>query len=349
MPLCLGIETSCDESAVALLDSTGGVIFARLSSQIPTHARYGGVVPEIASREHLRALPILVEEALQIAQPGLVAVTVGPGLVGSLLVGLRYAAAFAWARDLQFVGVDHLQGHRVSPFLFLDGTPARSRPEGILSLVASGGHSSWYFEEAGTARQLCRTRDDAAGECLDKVGKVLGLSYPAGPLIDRLAREGDSRRFRFTQPRLRDGSGDFSFSGLKSAATRQAAELRDNQELDEKTLRDLAASLESSIVHQLLGPLRNFVQQYQPLLITVSGGVAANTFLREELCRRARALGIEALVPDKALTTDNGVMIARAGQLEFARRGGHDPRRIDVKSRKIWHPPGMKKLLEARS
>lgn len=324
------------------------MLFHRLASQISAHAPYGGVVPELASREHLKALPLLVEEALDFGQPELIAVTSGPGLLGSLLVGLRYAAALAWARGLEFVGVNHLEGHRASAFLTLDGSAARIPPPRVLALVASGGHSSWYLDLPDESLMLCRTRDDAAGECLDKVGKALGLDYPAGPAIDSLGRRGDSSRFPFSQPRLRDQSLDFSFSGLKSAALRliRAQEL---EKTGEQGLRaDFAASLEASVVQQLLRPLDTFVQAHRPQLITVSGGVAANSLLRRELVRLGRRAGIEVLLPPKALTTDNGVMIARAGQLSWIRGERDDPRRIDAHSRKIWHPPGMRKILEAQ-
>lgn len=195
---------------------------------------------------------------------------------------------------------------------------------------------------------LARTRDDAAGECLDKVGKVLGLPYPAGPVIDRLARGGDPGRFAFRRPKIRDQSGDFSFSGLKSAAIRLIRAEKIDDTGDEQLRADFAASIEAAVVGQLLDPLNGFVREHDPELITLSGGVAANTALRQGLLDAGRRLGIEVLLPEKALTTDNGVMIARAGQLAWARGERHDPRRIDAFSRKIWHPPGMRKILEAR-
>ena len=176
----LGIETSCDETAVAVLDGDGRIEANLLSSQIAAHAPFGGVVPELASREHLRALPVLVERALEtITGPmELVAVTTGPGLVGALLVGVRFAAAFAWGSALPLAAVDHLEGHLVSPFLDLDGLAARPEPDRVLALVASGGHSSWYLMEEGGRRRLGRTRDDAAGESFDKVAQVLGSGLP---------------------------------------------------------------------------------------------------------------------------------------------------------------------------
>ena len=191
LPRTLGVETSCDESSVALVDTQGAVEVNLLSSQVAAHAAFGGVVPELASREHLKALPLLARRVLDSLDhpPELIAVTAGPGLVGALLVGVRFAAALAWAKELPLVAVDHLEGHLVSPFLTLDGRPARV-PEGpVLSLVASGGHSAWYLVQAGhPPERLGRTRDDAAGETFDKVARVLGIPYPGGPALDRLAR-----------------------------------------------------------------------------------------------------------------------------------------------------------------
>ncbi|MCD4751040.1 MAG: tRNA (adenosine(37)-N6)-threonylcarbamoyltransferase complex transferase subunit TsaD [Thermoanaerobaculales bacterium] len=348
LPRTLGIETSCDETAVAVLDAEGRVEFNCLSSQVAEHAPFGGVVPELASREHLKALPMLVERALEGAggSPELVAVTAGPGLVGALLVGVRFAGAFAWGRELPLVAVDHLDGHQVSPFLDLEGGPARELPERVLALVASGGHSAWYSTESGETRRLCRTRDDAAGETFDKVAKVFGLAYPGGPVVDRLARRGSAAAAFFRQPRLKDGSNDFSFSGLKSAAIREirARGLEGVGEHDAGSdALDLLASFESAVVRQLLGPLPDFFAKYQPQVITASGGVAANTLLRECLAEEGRRFGVEVILPPLGLTTDNAAMIARAGQLAWAGGRCADARRLDAWTRKVWHPPGMRR------
>lgn len=347
----LGIETSCDETAVAVLDSDGSIEFAVLSSQIETHAPFGGVVPEVASREHLKALPVLVGQALQAAggPPELVAVTAGPGLVGALLVGVRFGAAFAWGRGIDFVAVDHLDGHQVSPFLDLDGGPAKTAPTPVLGLVASGGHSAWYLSKAEETVRLCRTRDDAAGETFDKVAKVLGLPYPGGPGVDRLARLGQRVDSKFRQPRLKDDSGDFSFSGLKSAAIREirAQDLEGlGEERSGQAGRDLMASFEAAVVRQLLAPLPRFFKEHRPAVITASGGVAANTLLRRELEAAGADLDVEVLLPPLGLTTDNAAMIARAGQLAHQRGRRDDPRRIDVSAREVWHPPGMRRQME---
>ncbi len=347
-PVTMGIETSCDETAVAVLDPQGRILVNLLASQIAVHRPYGGVVPEIASREHLKALPLLVQRALSEGPPpGLVAVTGQPGLVGALLVGVRFAAAFAWARSLPLVAVDHLEGHLLSPFLDLDGGPAEKIPEPALALVASGGHSNWYLLEEARWRQLGRTRDDAAGEVLDKVAQALGLPYPGGPVVDRLARSGDPSVVNLPRPRLKDSSVDFSFSGLKSAAIRAirerglgpVAEGSASQEV-----RDLLAAFEASVVEQLLRPLPDLAKRYRPRAVAVSGGVAANTLLRNEVERLGRELGVPVALAPRPLTTDNAAMIARAGQLRWECNGGDDPRRLDAWGREAWQPPGMRKV-----
>jgi len=346
----IGIETSCDESAVSVLDGDGRVELSLLSSQIAAHAPYGGVVPELASREHLKALPYLVEQALETAAGPveLVAVTAGPGLIGALLVGVRFASAFAWGRNLPLVAVDHLEGHIVSTLLSLDGEPARAEPNRALALVASGGHSSWYLMDHGSRVRLGRTRDDAAGESFDKIAQVLGLGYPGGPAIDALARRGDSSKVPLPRPRLKDAPFDFSFSGLKSAAVRW---IREHELVDAAAGKgeapvevcDLAASFEAAVVEQLLGPLGELAAIHQPQLVTVSGGVAANSHLRNSLSSWGREYDVETLLPARALTTDNAVMIAHAGQLAHHEGRCDDPRRLDAWAREVWQPPGMRR------
>jgi len=346
----IGIETSCDESAVAIVDSDGRVEVSLLSSQIAAHAPYGGVVPELASREHLKALPLLVNQALEESRGPveMVAATAGPGLIGALLVGVRFAAAFAWGRDLPLVAVDHLEGHLVSSLLCLDGGRARPEPDRVLALVASGGHSSWYLMDHGSRVRLGRTRDDAAGESFDKVAQVLGLGYPGGPAIDALARHGDASEVPLPRPRLKDAPFDFSFSGLKSAAVRWIREhgLVDAAAGDGEPsapIRNLAASFEAAVVEQLLAPLPELATIHNPQLVTASGGVAANSLLRNSVSEWGREHDVETLLPVRALTTDNAVMIAHAGQL--AHRGGRsdDPRRLDARAREVWQPPGMRR------
>ena len=349
-PRTLAIETSCDETAVAVLDGRGRLEVNILSSQIAAHAPFGGVVPELASREHLKALPLLVERAIAAAggEIDLVAVTAGPGLVGALLVGVRFAAAFAWARGLPLVAVDHLHGHLVSPFLDLDGEAARPMPPRTLALVASGGHSSWYLCLDGEPQRLGRTRDDAAGESFDKVAQVLGLPYPGGPAVDRLARRGDDRAVDLPRPRLVDAPHDFSFSGLESAAIRfiRERDLVGAASTDEppRLVLDLLASFELAVVDQLLGPAESLIDEHRPQIIAAAGGVAANTRLRAAVTALGERTGIEVVLPPVALTTDNAAMIGRAGQLAHAAGASADPRRLDARARRAWQPPGMRKL-----
>jgi N6-L-threonylcarbamoyladenine synthase len=348
----LGIETSCDETAVAVLDRDGRVEVNLLASQIGAHAPFGGVVPELASREHLKALPLLAEQAIAAATGPieLVAVTAGPGLVGALLVGVRFAAAFAWGSSLPLVAVDHLEGHLVSPFLDLEGAPVRPEPERVLALVASGGHSSWYFMRDGSRQRLGRTRDDAAGESFDKVAQVLGVGYPGGPAMDALARAGDASVVPLPRPRLKDAPLDFSFSGLKSAAIRW---LRENEleaagpDDTSRRVADFAASFEAAVVDQLLAPLDELAARYRPQLVTVAGGVAANTLLRRRISEWGQHRGVDVLLPARPLTTDNAAMIAHAGQIRYREGHRNDARRLDARAREAWQPPGMRAAVES--
>jgi N6-L-threonylcarbamoyladenine synthase len=349
----LGIETSCDDTAVAVLSGTGAIEVNILSSQIEQHAPYGGVVPEIASREHLRILPGMVRDALGRAGGSveLVAVTNRPGLVGALLVGVRFAAAFAWARSIPLIAVDHLAGHQASPFLNLS-EPARELPEKTLALVASGGHSSWYLMTSEESQQLGRTRDDAAGETFDKVAKVLGLGYPGGPVIDRFARRGDASKVSLPNPRLKDSRVDFSFSGLKSAAIRCIRErelVGCGEARADQSVYDVLASFELAVVDHLLAPLPYLIEEHGPDVVTASGGVASNTLLRQRLTELANRHGVEVLLPAAGLTTDNAAMVARAGQLAFAQSIEHDPRCLDAVGRVAWQPPGMRRKAQSET
>jgi len=338
----LGIETSCDETAVAVLDGDGRVLCNLVSSQVAVHAPYLGVVPELAARHHLEALPKLLAEAgrrVGIDDIELVAVTRGPGLIGSLLVGTCFASAYAWARGLPLVGVDHLEGHLVSPFISLDGAPAREVPDPALTLVVSGGHSSYFLLSSGEARPLNRTRDDAAGEVFDKIAASLGLGYPGGPIIDRLAEGGDPTAFSFSPPRIKDPSGadDFSFSGLKTAVIRTAAELpAPGADALPRPHRDLLAAFRHTVVEWLLAPLDGLVERARPEVVAASGGVAANRELRRRLVAWGEGRGIEVVLPPVELTTDNAAMIARAGQLRAARGELDDPRALTAYPRAPW-------------
>lgn len=345
----LAIETSCDETSVAVLGPGGEVLANLVSSQVAIHAPYLGVVPELAARHHVEVLPRLVhavERQGLLADLELVAVTQGPGLIGSLLVGTCYASAFAYARGVPLVAVDHLEGHLVSPFMNLNGEPAEAIPEGALTLVVSGGHSSYFLFSRGRGVPLNRTRDDAAGEVFDKVAAALGLGYPGGPVVDRLAEAGDPEAFRFSPPRIKDPQGelDFSFSGLKSAVIRQAQELQlaplpDPQNPPQAAL-DLLASFRAAVVAWLLAPLDVLCQRHRPPVVAAAGGVAANRLLRQELARWGEKTGTPVRIPPLALTTDNAAMIGRAGQLRAASGLWTDPVTLEPYARVSWKGSG---------
>lgn len=329
--LVLGIETSCDETAAAIVRDGREIVSSVIASQIETHKRYGGVVPELASREHLDKIVPIVEEAFAQAkiQPhdiDGIAVTVGPGLVGSLLVGVSYAKAMAFALGKPLVGVNHIEGHVYSVAF---GNPPVEYP--ALALIVSGGHSNLFFVPApGKYKVLARTRDDAAGEAFDKVARMLGLGYPGGPIIERLAREGNPKAVKFAVPRMGDGLPDFSFSGLKTAITKHVRESglqpAQNGETPSQAIKDLAASFQSVVVRSLVGTLERVAGDYPPRTIIVSGGVACNEALRNAASEVAARLGAPAYFPSRHLSTDNAAMIAAAGtvKLQAGERAGLD-------------------------
>ena len=333
--LILGIETSCDETAAAVVDDTGDawrLCSNVVASQVDIHREWGGVVPELASRQHVRDICGVVERALADAGVGWsdlhgIAVTEGPGLVGSLLVGVSFAKAAAWARGLPLVGVHHIAGHLES--LWLAHGPI---PTPAIVLVVSGGHTSLYHvPEAGTYRLLGRTRDDAAGEAYDKVAKLLGLGYPGGPIVDRLAATGNAEAIalpvtRLTHPdrnaRDRDSTFDFSFSGVKTAVlrhvrARQAA--LGTETLPDAEIADICASFQRVVVKTLLGRAFEAADAVGAKAVGVAGGVSANRRLREELAAKGAKRRLPVFVPPVALSTDNAAMIAAAGLRLFAR------------------------------
>jgi len=329
--LVLGIETSCDETAAAIVRDGREIVSSVIASQIETHKRFGGVVPELASREHLDKIVPIVEEAFSQAktEPNEldgIAVTVGPGLVGSLLVGVSYAKAMAFALGKPLVGVNHIEGHVYSVAF---GNPPVEYP--ALALIVSGGHSNLFLvPEPGKYKVLARTRDDAAGEAFDKVAKLMGLGYPGGPIIERLAREGNPNAVKFSIPRMGDGSADFSFSGLKTAVTKHVRETQlqpvTNGEEPSQAIKDLAASFQSVVVRSLVGTTERLAKEYGPRTLIVAGGVACNGALRAASHEAAERLGIPAYFPSPHLSTDNAAMIAAAGtvKLEAGERAGWD-------------------------
>jgi N6-L-threonylcarbamoyladenine synthase len=321
--LILAIESSCDETAAAVVEAaTGGAVCSSVvHSQVEAHAPYGGVVPEIASREHLARIDGVVGDALAAAgaacsDVGVVAATYGPGLVGALLVGLTYAKGFARGRGVPIVGVHHIEGHLQAALADPTSPPARDPDRPFIGLVVSGGHSALYrVDGIGRARLLGQTRDDAAGEAFDKTAKLLGLGYPGGVVVDRLARQGDPAAIPMPRS-LRDRSHyDFSFSGLKTAVrTFVDEQQKQGVAVQGQLLADLCASVQSAIVDALLHKAILACRRQQVPVLVLGGGVAANSHLRAEAARRAAENDIEVYVPPRPLCTDNAVMIAMAAR-----------------------------------
>jgi N6-L-threonylcarbamoyladenine synthase len=314
----LGIESSCDETAVTVVErgERNSVLAEAIKSQIELHAPYGGIVPEIAARSHYEAIDLLCRQSLRQAGIGiddveLLAVTLGPGLLGSLLIGLAFAKGLAMVHDLPLVAVDHIAAHIEAPFI----SHARIAYP-LLALVVSGGHTSlFYLEEKFNSRVIAKTRDDAAGEVLDKVAKYFGLGYPGGPLLDVLYEKGDPRRFQFTQPRMSDGGNDFSFSGYKSALLRQAKEL--DIQPGSKEFYDLLASFLSSLVDYLVGKTLEAAKSLPVRSLIVSGGVSRNSLLRRRFSEGCADLGLPLYLPEPRYCTDNGAMIAWLGYEKY--------------------------------
>ncbi|MEM7608329.1 MAG: tRNA (adenosine(37)-N6)-threonylcarbamoyltransferase complex transferase subunit TsaD [Myxococcota bacterium] len=313
----LGIETSCDETAAAIVDEHGEVHANVVASQVREHAPYGGVVPELASRAHLRAFVPVLERALEKGgTPDAVAVTAGPGLVGALLVGTEAAKAFAFARGLPIVGVNHLDGHLLAAHLRLPGACPQP-PFPFIALLVSGGHTALYRVTAPLERELLgQTRDDAAGEAFDKAAKLLKLGYPGGPIVDRLAATGDPSAVELPRPMLHRRDDDFSFSGLKTAVARH---VKAHAPFDDAALADLCASFQAAIVEVLAKKaVRACVREGVPRLV-LGGGVAATRGLRARAAALAEEANVELFVPPLAACTDNAAMIAYAGTMAYAR------------------------------
>lgn len=305
----LGIETSCDDTGAGLVED-GRLLGHAVRSQ-DVHVEYGGVVPELASRAHITLLPKVVDElltrtGLTLADVDAVAATAGPGLVGSLLVGLEFAKGLSMARGIPFVAVNHVEAHLLSPALEHDV------PFPYLGMVASGGHTEIYHvPERGRAVRLGSTRDDAAGEAFDKVGKLLGLPYPGGPEVDRLAREGNGAAIAFPVARLSPDTLDVSMSGLKTAVKLHVE--REPVPIPPARIRDIAASAERAIVTALVERLSLALDRHPARALAIAGGCACNTLLRQEASALAASRGIPALFPSPPLCRDNGAMIAYAG------------------------------------
>ncbi|MBU1048531.1 tRNA (adenosine(37)-N6)-threonylcarbamoyltransferase complex transferase subunit TsaD [Candidatus Bipolaricaulota bacterium] len=318
--LTLGIETSCDETSVAILRGEHHVLINSVYSQVDLHAKYGGVVPEVASRNHVLKLPFLVQEAmrtlgLQLKELSLIAATYGPGLVGPLLVGLTHGKGLAFGLGVPFIGVNHLEGH---VFAHRIAHPEAEPP--LMALVVSGGHTSLVDVPAyGNYQLVGMTVDDAAGEALDKIGKMMGIGYPAGAEIDRLATLGDPKTVHFPRPMIGSPGFDFSFSGLKTSVVYH---LRKNPR---EKQQDIAASVLASVVDILTKKSIEAARRFHRKRLIVTGGVAANSHLRKALALAGADRGIEVLFPSLSLCTDNAAMIAAVGAFRHLRLGQSHP------------------------
>lgn len=310
----LGIETSCDDTGVAVYDSEQGLLINRFASQVDIHSIYGGVVPELAARDHIRKVIPLVEDALGESGVGrrqldAIAYTAGPGLIGALLVGATVGRSLAFALDIPAIGVHHMEGHLLSPML---ESEAPQFP--FLSLLVSGGHTMLVdVHSIGEYRILGQTRDDAVGEAFDKFAKVLGLPYPGGPSIEKSATQGDPDRFRFPRPMAGHRTLEFSFSGLKTHAMLEAS----RHKLNRQTRHDLAYAFQEAAVEALVTKCEHALGATGYTSLIVAGGVGANRFLRDRLAAVCSSRGVDVFFPSMALCTDNGAMIAYAGHIRL--------------------------------
>lgn len=322
--LVLGIETSCDETGIALFDTKRGLLSHTLYSQIEMHSEYGGVVPELASRDHIRRVLPLIKETLLSAKCGLheinaIAYTQGPGLAGALLVGASIGAALSFALKIPALGIHHLEGHLLSPLL---STPAPNFP--FIALLVSGGHTQLMQVDAvGHYKLLGETVDDAAGEAFDKTAKLLGLGYPGGAALSKLAKQGRAGRFKLPRPMLNSGDLNFSFSGLKTAVLT----LINKQEITQQTSADIALAFQEAIVEVLTEKSLTALSRTGLTQLVVAGGVGANDQLRQNLSSKASAKGATVFYPELEFCTDNGAMIAFAGAM-----------RLQASPDKIWSP-----------
>jgi len=334
--IVLGLESSCDETAAALVRDDGYVLSDVVLSQVALHAPYGGVVPELAARAHVRNVVPVLEQALERAKLGLdavdaVAVTQGPGLVGALLVGSQVGKAIALTRGLPLVGVNHLVGHLLSAHLFRGDEQSPGLEYPYVALLVSGGHTALYEVRSPTdIEQLGQTRDDAAGEAFDKVAKLLGLGYPGGPRIDKLAVQGDPKRVALPRPLRRKGSLEFSFSGLKTAVAQHVSTHGVPEEPE--AVADLCASFQDVVVSSLVEKSLEACRVRGVSRLVLVGGVAANKGLRALAAERCAQAGYALTVPPFAACTDNAAMIAFAGACRL-REGARDGLELEVFSR----------------
>lgn len=327
--LILAIETSCDETSAAVVKNGRGVLSNIISSQIYIHTKFGGVVPEVASRKHIEVINEVVEEALEKAGVTLeeidaIGVTYGPGLVGALLVGLQYAKGLAFASKKPLIGVNHIEGHISANFIeHKDLNPP------FVCLVVSGGHTFIvHVKDHGEYEVIGQTRDDAAGEAYDKVARSIGLGYPGGPKIDKLAKEGNENAIKFPRANFHDNSLDFSFSGVKSAVLNYLNKM--NMKEEEVNKADVAASFQKAVVDVLTDNAIKTCKMKKADKIAIAGGVASNSALRRTLIEEGKRKGIEVLFPSPILCTDNAAMIGSAAYFEFI-KGNISPLNLNAK------------------
>jgi len=315
MRYVLAIETSCDDTSVAVVAEDRTVLANVVSSQVAEHTPYLGVVPELASRAHLKNMSTVYAEAL--GQAGLrlqdmsaVAVTAGPGLAGSLMVGLNFAKTLAFGADLPLIGVNHIKGHVAALFL-----EYATMPLPALALIVSGGHTHLFLVgEDRALALLTKSRDDAAGEAFDKLSKMLGLGFPGGPLVDRLASDGDSSAYKFSKPKFSDGSRDFSFSGMKTAARRHIERNpEDFRDPKGSAARNLCASFQAAVVKHLLDRVRLALDKEEAHALLLGGGVACNSQLRQRFAEQGKAVNCPTFISSPCFSTDNAAMIAAEG------------------------------------
>jgi len=325
--ITLGIETSCDETSCAILENADKTRANVISSSLHKHKVFGGVVPEIASRHSLEAIDVVYETALKEARVkpsdiDLIAVTQGPGLVGSLLVGVSFAKALSFALDKPIIGVQHLEAHLASNFIL------EKKPKGpYIGLIVSGGHTSIVHVCGGKIEELGSTADDAIGEAYDKTAKILGLGYPGGPVMDKLAQQGNPKAHSFTKPKI-DGRYNFSFSGIKTAVLHLVCgqKMEKSAKWKGQKLNDLAASFQRTVVGWIVEKTILACEDRKVKTIVVGGGVSANSRLRADLQNECKVRGFRLYIPPLSLTTDNALMIARLGYEKFkqGKRSGWD-------------------------
>ena len=329
--IVLGIESSCDETAAAVVENGKNILSNVVSSQVAFHRKYGGVVPEIASRKHVETIVPVIRESLDEAGLTLneiegIAVTRGPGLVGSLLIGISLAKSIAYVKNLPLIGVNHLEGHLNAVFL-----EEKDLEFPFVGLVVSGGHTNLYHVKArGDYIFLGQTRDDAAGEAFDKVAKLLGLGYPGGVIIDKMAKEGNAAAINFPRALIAKDSFDFSFSGIKTAVLHYVK--RQEGKIDDGHKNDIVASFQEAVIDVLVTKVIRAAKKCKVDKVSLAGGVAANTRLREKIAEKAGKGDIRVFIPSPHLCTDNAAMIAAVGDY-YLKKGITSPLTLNASSR----------------